>query len=150
MKEKKEEQVKYDDIIHMEHPISKKHPQMTLSDRAAQFSPFAALTGYEGAIRETARLTKEKIQLDETAKILLDEKIRTIHKEIGSDKEIEITYYVKDKNKIGGEYQTVRGNVRKVDIYHHSLIMQDDIRIEIEDILEIKGDMFRFLDDSFS
>ena len=146
----KRNQMKYDDMIHLRHPISKKHPQMSLSERAAQFSPFAALTGYEGAIRETARLTKEKIQLDEIEKNLLDEKLRTIQHEIGNKNDIEITFYVKDKQKSGGEYQTIKGFVKKIDANKHVLIMQDETKIEIDDILEIKGELFRFLEDFFS
>ena len=138
---------KYDDIIHLPHHRSKKHAPMPLKDRAAQFSPFAALTGHDAAIKETARLTDRKIELDEYEIAILDEKLQMIKMQldIKNDNltqikivpEITVTYFQPDIRKEGGEYVTATGNVKKVDEYSKCLIMNDGTRILIEDIIEI-------------
>jgi hypothetical protein len=137
----------YDDIIHLPHHVSKSHPQMSILDRAAQFSPFAALTGYEGAIKETARLTNKRIELDEAAKNVMDEKLRIINEQLGSQPEIEITYFQPDEKKSGGAYVSVINIVKKIDGYERTVIMQDETRILIEEIIQITGDIFQFIDD---
>lgn len=128
---------KYDDIIHLPHPVSRTHPRMSGYDRAAQFSPFAALTGHEAAIKETARLTDEKIELDEYEKSRLDEKLQIIAENLGADMEVEITYFVPDEKKDGGAYQTVSGCVRKIDRYERVLVLKGEMQIPIEQILKI-------------
>lgn len=127
----------YDDIINLPHHVSKSHPRMSIHDRAAQFSPFAALTGYDGAIKETARLTNKRMELDETWKNVLDEKLRIIHEQLSSQPEIEITYFQPDEKKNGGAYISAAGIVKKIDRYERTVIMQDGTRIPIEKIIEI-------------
>ena len=127
----------YEDIIHLPHHRSKKHAPMPLIDRAAQFSPFAALTGHDVAIKETARLTDRKIELDEYEIEVLDEKLRTIREHLNTNPEISVTYFQPDERKSGGQYVTVVGNVRKVDEYEQCLLLNDGTRIVIEDILEL-------------
>lgn len=95
---------RYDDMLHLPHPTSQKHPRMPISDRAAQFSPFAALTGHEAAVKETARLTDQKIELDESKKAILDAKLQMIVEQIKSQPIVTITYFVPDEKKAGGAY----------------------------------------------
>ena len=127
----------YDDIIHLPHHRSKKHAPMPIIDRAAQFSPFAALTGHDEAIKETARFTDRKIELDEYEIAALDEKLQMIKEKLKSCPEITVTYFHKDLRKDGGEYVTVTGSVKKMDEYMKCLIMNEETRISIEDIIEI-------------
>ena len=129
--------MKYDDIIYLPHHRSKKHAPMPLSDRAAQFSPFAALTGHDAAIKETARLTDKKIELDEYEVAVLDGILQTIKEKLSENPEITVTYFEPDIKKDGGKYVTVTGNVKKMDEYTKFLIMNDGGRIRIEDIIEI-------------
>lgn len=140
---------RYDNIINLPHHVSKSYPPMSRLNRAAQFSPFAALTGYEGAIKETARLTDKKVELDETAKSALDEKLRIIHEQLTSNPEIEITYFQPDEKKDGGAYVSTFGIVKKIDSYERAIVMQDGTRIEIEDIISIKGEAIQSVDDYY-
>lgn len=125
----------YDDIIHLPHPTSARHPRMPMIDRAAQFSPFAALVGHGAAIEETARLTDRKIELTEDEKALLDEKLRLLLETGG---EGVFTYYLPDERKDGGAYVTAEGAVKKVDPLAGRVILADGSSIPIEDILEIE------------
>lgn len=128
---------KYDDIIHLPHPTSKKHPRMSLYDRAAQFSPFAALTGHEDAIQETARLTERKRELSEEQRMRLNEKLVIIKEQISLRKPVFITYFVPDQIKEGGSYVTHQGIVKKIKEFEHLLIMEDKTEILMENIEEI-------------
>ena len=128
---------RYEDIINLPHHVSRTHPQMAIIDRAAQFSPFAALTGYEGAIKETARLTDDRMELEESAKAVLDEKLRIIQEQISQEPEISITYFQPDEKKAGGAYLTLGGVVRKIDNYERTVILKDGRRIKINDIRRI-------------
>lgn len=141
MKDNVKDTKQYDDIIHLPHHVSSTHPQMSILDRAAQFSAFAALTGYDGAIKETARLTQERIELDEIAKAILDEKVRIIQDRISEEPELAITYFQPDEKKAGGAYITKKGALKKIDRYERTLLMQDGTRIIIEDILDITGEV---------
>lgn len=132
---------KYEDIINLSRPISK-HPKMTLYQRSAQFAPFSALTGYEGQVKETARQTYKKIELDEEIKLKLDLKIQIIQEMLHNNPEIEITYYVPDKIKDGGKYETIKNKVKKIDNYNQAIIMQDELKIDINEIIDIKSDIF--------
>ena len=132
---------KYDDIINLTRPNSK-HPHMTLEQRSAQFAPFAALTGYEGQIKETARLTDKRLELDEEAKSILDTKIQIIKEKIAQQPQIEITYFVPDNKKDGGRYETVNSIIRKIDEYYNKIIMNNGISIDIGEIIDIQGDIF--------
>lgn len=125
----------YDDIINLPHPSSAKHPRMPMSDRAAQFSPFAALTGHGAAIEETARLTDRRIELTEEEKTVLDEKLRLLLETGG---EGMITYFLPDERKDGGAYVTKLGTIKKIDPLEGRVILTDHTPIHIEDILEIE------------
>lgn len=132
----------YDDIINLHRPISK-HPQMSLYQRSAQFAPFAALTGYEGQVKETARLTDKRIELDEEMKLILDMKIQIIKEMLSNKPQIEVTYFIPDSRKDGGRYETIIKNVKKIDNYNEQIIMQDDLRIDIKEIIYIEGEIFK-------
>lgn len=133
---------RYDDIINLLNPTSKKHPRMSLSDRAAQFSPFAALTGHEAAIKETARQTDEKLMLSDEVIAELNEKLNLISETIGMQQLVRITYFVPDKKKAGGVYISYSGCVKKIDEYEHTVVMEDKTVIPIEQISDIEGEMF--------
>ena len=125
----------YDDIIHLPHPTSPRHPRMPMIDRAAQFSPFQALTGYGEAIQETARLTGEKVELTEDEKTVLDEKLRLLT-DTGS--EAAFTYFQPDSRKSGGAYITILGKIKKLVLLEGRLVLSDGTAIPIDDILEIE------------
>lgn len=128
----------YDDIIDLPHHVSLTRPQMPMIDRAAQFSPFAALTGYDAAVKETARLTDARVELDECAKGMLNEKLQEIAQRIKKGvAKVDITYFKPDERKSGGAYLTVGGAVRRIDTYRHAVIMADGTAIPIEEIFEI-------------
>lgn len=134
---------KYDDIINLPHHVSARHPQMSLSDRAAQFSPFAALTGHDAAIRETARLTDAFAELDEGRKAELDEQLQLIKENQSQKPEIEVTYFQPDLTKSGGAYMTFRGRVKKVDEYNRRIIFTDGTDLPMETLFSIRGELFR-------
>ena len=133
---------KYDDIINLPHHVSKKHPQMSLHDRAAQFSPFAALTGHKAAINETARLTDEKQILSEDVIAKLNEQLNLIKENIGTNQTVTITYFVPDDKKSGGAYISHTGVVKKINEYNHTVVLTDKTVIPIEQISEIQSDIF--------
>lgn len=133
---------KYDDIINLPHHVSKKHPQMSLHDRAAQFSPFAALTGHKAAINETARLTDEKQILSEDVIAKLNEQLNLIKENIGTNLIVTITYFVPDDGKSGGAYISNTGVVKKINEYNHTVILTDKTVIPIEQISEMQSDIF--------
>lgn len=137
---------RYHDIIDLPHHVSATHPQMARLDRAAQFAPFAALTGYEAAVEEMARLTDRHIELDESAKAALDERLQFLQGHIGDETEVTITYFMPDKKKVDGAYIEASGTVKKIDGYERALIMCDGTKIPIDEILQIEGNLFRFLD----
>ena len=128
---------KYDDIIHLTHHVSSTRPHMPMSDRAAQFMPFRALTGYEDAVRETARYTDERIELTEDEKALLDMRLQKLADEISNQPKMTLTYFRPDKKKAGGAYICVTGQLKKIDDHEGYLILTGGERILIEDILEI-------------
>lgn len=142
MKNSGSDQHRYDDMINLPHPVSTVHPQMDRADRAAQFSPFAALTGYEDALGETGRLTDGKMDLEEDAKEILDERLRIILELSEDPPEVMITYFIPDKRKAGGAYASVRGQVKKIDRYAQTIVMQDGMKIPIGDITCIDGTIF--------
>lgn len=128
----------YEDIIHLPHHVSDTHPQMPVLDRAAQFAPFAALTGYEAAIKETARLTDKPVELDDYVKEELNGKLQQIANQIGECPQITVTYFQKDEKKMGGAYVTATGCVKKIDDYEGVVLMTDGRKVLIEEILEIE------------
>ena len=129
--------MKYEDIIYLPHPTSTKHPRMSLYDRAAQFSPFAALTGHEAAIMETARLTECNTELDEDEKGKINEKLKWIQEHLKEEPEVTITYFLPDERKEGGRYVSYTGIVRRMNAYDHTVVLKDGLVISINDIREI-------------
>lgn len=138
----------YDDIIHLPHHVSTRHPQMALQDRAAQFSPFSALTGHEEAISETARLTDMFIELDEDRKAQLNEQLWLLRENLHRKPEIAITYFQPDDKKNGGAYVTVSGRVKKIDEYSRRVIFTDGTVLPMEHIFSIGGELFKNADGS--
>lgn len=124
----------YDDIINLSHHESTKHPRMSALNRAAQFSPFAALTGHEAAISETARLTNTRLELDEDRKEELDEQLQIIREHISLEPEVSITYFVPDTQKEGGSYLQVIGVIKRLDDIDHKIVMKNGTVIPINDI----------------
>ena len=129
---------KYEDIISLPHHISKKHKQMSMQERAAQFAPFSALTGLENAVKETARFTEKKKEIDEELKVILDNKLKIIQKQILNRPQITFTYYIPDNKKEGGKYVEVTGNVYKIDIYNEEVLLENGIIIPINEIIDIR------------
>lgn len=132
----------YDDIIHLPHHVSATHPHMPIADRAAQFSPFAALTGHNEAIKETARLTDQKIELGEDEQLALEQRLNILADTDTDYPEVSVTYFKLDEKKSGGSYVTVVGQVKKIDDYERIIVMMDGINIPIEDIMKIKSELF--------
>ena len=137
---------KYDEIMGLPHHVSKTRPQMPMTDRAAQFAPFAALTGYDSAIKETGRLTDEKIELDEEALTALNLRYQLLIDALDEELEVEITYFKPDERKAGGEYVAVIGAVKKVDDFERLITMQDGMKISMDDVLSIDGELFSSLE----
>ncbi len=133
---------KYDDIIKLSHHISKKHPQMSMDERAAQFAPFAALVGYEEAVEETARITTKRIELNEEEKNALDIKLQTLKEQIQIQiyPNVIIIYFVPDLKKDGGKYIKIFGTVKKIDEYRQLIILDDKTEIPINEIISINGE----------
>jgi hypothetical protein len=133
-----EKKGKYDDIIDLPHHVSKTRQRMSMIDRAAQFSPFAALVGYEDAVEETARLTDKKIELTEESKLSISEKLRTVSENAEDEMTVRITYFVPDKKKEGGAYVTALGTVKYIDEYDRIVIMADKTVIPIDQIWDVE------------
>lgn len=133
---------RYDDIMNLPHHVSKSRPRMPRSERAAQFSPFAALTGYDAVIREAGRGTEDKAELDEDEKSILNVKLHMLQERITECPEAAITYYIPDSRKAGGAYVTVSGGIKKIDEFERAVIMQDGTGIPIDRIRKISGEIF--------
>ena len=128
----------YDDIIHLPHHVSADRPHMPMIDRAAQFSPFAALTGYDAAIVETARLMDTKRDLSEEQKEIISKQLHVLKSRLKTDPTVTITYFVPDSRKAGGTYRSVTGAAKKVDEYLGILEMSNGITIPFDDILSLE------------
>ena len=137
---------KYDKIMGLPHHVSKTRPQMPMSDRAAQFAPFAALTGYDAAIKETGRLTDERIELDVEALSALDMKYQLLMEALDEAPEVTITYFQPDERKAGGKYVSAVGAVKKIDDFERRITMRDGTRIATDDVLSIDGELFSSLE----
>ena len=133
---------KYKEIINLPHKQSTKRPHMSSLDRAAQFAPFAALTGYDDAVKETARLTDEKIELSEENLNVLNMKYQILVDRLDEEHEVTFTYFVPDGAKSGGAYVTKQGIVKKVDDYERLITLYDGTKIPMDDVLAIDGDFF--------
>ena len=127
----------YDDIIHLSHHVSQNHPQMPLRDRVAQFAPFAALTGYESAVGETARLTSERRELDPQEAAELNRRLTDLAARLKDRPEVTIEYFVPDDRKAGGAYVTVTGRVRNISVSERLLVMEDETVIPLEDVVSV-------------
>lgn len=132
----------YDDIIHLSHPTSKNRPRMSIHDRAAQFSPFAALSGHAAAIAETARLTDRKLELDEDTRAELDRRQAILLEHISERPEITVTWFRPDERKEGGAYITTTGRLKKLDEAERILILTDDTRIPLDAVVSLESDSF--------
>ena len=136
------ERFPYEDIVDLPHHVSRKHPQPTMADRAARFAPFAAITGYEEMVLEEARITDDRIELDENSKAALNEKLNMILEFIDEQPEVSITYFEPDMRKAGGAYITVIGTVKRIDEYEHLVIMTDGKKINIDEIYNLQSELF--------
>ena len=135
----------YDDIINLPHPTSKRHPRMPIRDRAAIFSPSAALSGHGAAIAETARLTELKIELDEDAKAELDRRQAVLLEHMDEQPEISVTWLQPDARKDGGAYLTITGRLKKFRELERLLILADGTEIPLEDVVALESDIFQTL-----
>lgn len=133
----------YDDIIHLPHPVSTRHAAMSNADRAAQFAPFAALTGYDAELAETARLTTDRIELTESEEYLLNEVYLYLQAHIGEQPRVSITYFQPDTRKDGGAYVTLSAPVKRIDEYTQSLILTTGETIPMSQILTITTDTIK-------
>ena len=131
---------RYDEIINLPHHTSKTRPRMSRQNRAAQFAPFAALTGYGDAISEAARLTEAKIELSEADQSILSETLNSLEANLSAHPSVTITYFRPDERKTGGEYVRITGSIKKIRRFEHDVIMEDGTVIAFEDILEINED----------
>ena len=134
---------KYDAILHLPHHVSKKHPPMPMADRAA---PFAALTGYDAAIRENARLTQERIDPAEAELAALDRRFRLLLEHLGERPEVRLTRFRPDERKSGGVYETVSGIVKQIDLIARRIRLLDGTDIPMDDVLTLDGALFDVLD----
>ena len=137
---------KYKDIINLPHHQSKTRQRMCMIDRAAQFSPFAALTGHNAAIIETARLTDRQIELDEGTKSIINEKIQMISDYLSEKPTVTITHFEPDIKKVGGAYLNTIGTVKRIDDFKREIILTDGTIIAIERIFDIEGELFKGLE----
>ena len=128
---------KYDDIIHLPHYVSHKRKPMSLEQRSQQFAPFSALSGYHEKIKEVARITDQKIELGESRKKVLNEKIMILRNQIKEKPLVQITYFVSDQNKEGGTYQTLKAPIRRIDEVPRQLYFTDSSKVPLDDILDI-------------
>ncbi len=135
---------RYDDIINLPHHVSTKRKAMSLSERSAQFAPFAALTGHDAAVKEIARLTEGKHELSEEQLDIISVKLNILKSFLPNSPIVEITYFKEDERKTGGEYLTIVGNVFRILENEKLVIMEDKSKINLDDIDDIKGDCFVF------
>lgn len=136
----------YDDIINLPHHVSTNHSNMPIESRAAQFAPFAALTGYDEAIKEVGRYTDERIDIDEELKKILNNKLQIIIDNIDIKPEVTLTYFIYDDKKVGGKYITITGKVNKIDTNNQYIILTDKTKIPIKEIINITGYLFKSLE----
>lgn len=130
--------MKYDEIINLPHYELKYHERMSIENRSAQFAPFAALTGYSESIKETERLTNEKIEIEEDIKVNIDMKLQLIENNIKLKPFISVLYFKKDSKKQGGEYIEYFGNIKRIDLINKCIIFCDNKKIDLNNIYDIK------------
>jgi hypothetical protein len=132
---------KYKDILNLDYKKSGKRAPMSEYDRAAQFMPFAALSGFGAVINETSRTTAKKHILNEDELRILNEKLNYIIENISRKPEVEVTYFIPDSKKSGGRYETFKGRVRRLDTFEKEIIFTDKSKIKIENIMFISGEV---------
>ena len=137
---------KYNDIINLPHHVSKKYPQLSKASYAAQFSPFAALTGYEGIVSEVARITDERVELGDKENDILNAKLQVIGDHIKEQPEIKITYFEKDKKKSGGAYLQRNASIKRIDDVERIMYFTDGTNLPIDDITDMQGEIFWVLE----
>lgn len=135
---------KYDNIINYNYVM--KHKRMSMNNRAAQFAPFSALTGYSDIIKEKGRITTAKVDLLEDNQNILDLKLQIINNEISNKPRVSITYFIKDNKKTGGKYETVSDYIKRIDFTNHFIVLSNKIKINITDIVEINSQDINFND----
>ncbi len=133
----------YDDIINLPHHVSKTRKQMPMSERAGQFAPFAALTGYDDEVKETARLVDKEIVLDDEVKEVISNKLNIIESFIKDKPLVTITYFIDDIKKDGGKYEEITSNIRRIDEVKRVVILTDKSEINIDKIIDIRGNIFK-------
>ena len=133
----------YPGMLHLPHPVSQKHPHMSRLDRAAQFSPFAALSGYEAALQEAGRLTEERIELAEGEKEEIRCRLQAVQDAVARHPEITVVYFVPDEKKEGGSYVTAVGRVKRLDEFSRTLLFQDGRSVPLDEIVDLRGDCLR-------
>ena len=131
-----------DDIINLPHHVSQTRPRMSMTDRAAQFSPFAALAGFDAAIREMGRLTEQRIELNEDSREELDRRQQLLVEHLSEHPEVSVTYFVSDERKSGGAYVTVSDGVKKIDRYQRLLVLNDDLWIPLNEIIVLDSEIY--------
>ena len=136
------EKFPYEDIVNLPPHISKRHPQPTMMDRAVRFAPFAAITGYEEMVLEEARVTEEWVDLTESVLEQLNERLVILQEHLAERPEVTITYFEPDQRKSGGAYVTHTGNVKRIDLYEHLLVMASGKKIRIESVCKLDGEIF--------
>lgn len=134
----------YDDIIDLPHHVSATRPRMPMTNRAAQFSPFAALSGYEAAIEETGRLTDPRIELAEDSRGELDRRQQVLMEHLEEQPRVSVTYFVPDGRKSGGSYKTVTGQVTKIDLYRRRMVLENGTVVDLEDVIALESDLFHW------
>lgn len=132
----------YDDIINLPHHVSQTRPRMSMTDRAAQFSPFAALADFDAAIREMGRLTEQRIELTEDSREELDRRQQLLVEHLSEHPEVSVTYFVSDERKSGGAYVTVSDGVKKIDRYQRLLVLNDDLWIPLNEIIVLDSEIY--------
>lgn len=137
---------KYEDIINLPHHVSSTRPQMSMLDRAAQFSPFAALTGYDAAIKETGRLTDEKIEMDEESFKALNIKFQILHDHMDEEPEVTVVYFKPDERKAGGAYLRQTGVVKKIQEFERQIVLVSGAVIPMDEVQDIEGEIFAALE----
>ena len=130
---------KYDDIINLDHYELKYHKKMSMESRAAQFAPFAALTGCSEEIKEVSRLTDDRIDMFDDYKLIIDRKLQEIKEHINERLKVSVIYFIKDNKKKGGKYIEYIGIIRRIDLVNKVIIFIDGKRIDIKDILDINN-----------
>ncbi len=141
-----EKKGKYDSIIHLPHHVSPTRRRMTMVERGAQFSPFAALTGYGAAVEEAGRLTSSRQTLSEEEAALLDRKQQLLREMVAERPRVTVTYFVEDDQKEGGAYVTLSGHLKRMDLFHRQMVLEEGISIPLDDIAAIEGECFRSIE----